>query len=94
MRNGVSLVFRCTVSRNETLSFLCVHFDAGELVSRVRISLGDQAVDSFGAGDVVGFDNFIFGAPRIAQIPEPITLGLLAIGLAGLTVRRRKRIAS
>ncbi len=50
---------------NETLSFLGVSFDAGEIVGRVRITSGDTTFgpDESGALDVVAMDDFIYGEP-------------------------------
>jgi Calx-beta domain len=56
-----------------SLSFLGVSFNAGERVSRVRITTGTQAilataspndVTQGGAGDVVAMDDFLYSEPR------------------------------
>jgi hypothetical protein len=80
---------------NNGLSFLGVFFNAGEQVSRVRITTGNTPL---GLGlsdlngdlvDVVVMDDFIYGEPQQAIIPEPATLLLLGSGLAGLIIWRR-----
>ena len=80
---------------NASLSFLGVIFDAGEQIARVRITTGTDALgpnDNPGGGvDVVAMDDFLYREPAaIAAVPLPGTLGLLAIGLAGIACRRRR----
>ena len=50
---------------NETLSFLGVSFDRGEIVGRVRIVSGNAALGPAEAGtvDLVAMDDFIYGEP-------------------------------
>ena len=52
-------------SGNETLSFLGVSFDRGEIVGRVRIVSGNAALgpDETEARDLVAMDDFIYGEP-------------------------------
>ncbi len=68
---------------NPTLSFLGVQFTEGAVVSRVRITSGNQILAAGNTTeDLVALDDFIYGEPRIAQqIPEPATLLLLALSL-------------
>jgi hypothetical protein len=73
---------------NETLSFLGVIFDA-PIVSRVRLTAGNQALGAGTTGDVVAMDDFIFGEPT-AAVPEPATLGLMGIGVFALMAARRR----
>ena len=52
---------------NQNLSFLGVSFNAGERVSRVRITSGNTALgpdDAPFATDVVAMDDFIYGEPQ------------------------------
>jgi hypothetical protein len=53
------------VAGDDTLSFLGVSFNAGELVSRVRIISGNAAPgpDEAGSLDLVMMDDFIYGEP-------------------------------
>jgi hypothetical protein len=73
-----------------TFSFLGVLFE-GEQITRVRITTGNAApgvADLPGVSDVVVMDDFIFAEP----VPEPGTLALLALGLAGLGRKGRARL--
>ena len=79
---------------DETLSFLGVLFNAGELISNVRVTSGNQVLSSGPTtGDVTSLDDFIFGEPRLApaQVSEPGALVLFAIAFAAFGFRRRKR---
>lgn len=53
------------VAGDDTLSFLGVSFDAGELVAKVRIVSGNAAPgpDEAGSLDLVVMDDFIYGEP-------------------------------
>ena len=79
---------------DETLSFLGVRFDEGSVVSRARITSGNQIL-ALGntADDLVVMDDFIFGEPVAAQVPEPGTLLLLLSGVAATVFRRRSTLA-
>jgi hypothetical protein len=57
------------VAGSDTLSFLGVSFNAGELVSRVRIISGNAAPgpDETGSLDLVMMDDFIYGEPVATQ---------------------------
>jgi hypothetical protein len=84
-------------SPNPSFSFLGVEFTGpDELISRVRITTGNTALSSTafdtildaGNTDVVVMDDFIYAEPQ--SVPEPLTLLLLGIGIAGIWgVRRR-----
>jgi PEP-CTERM motif-containing protein len=85
------------VSGDETLSFLGVLFNAGELISKVRVTSGNQVLSSGPTtGDVTVLDDFIYGEPRLAQaqVSEPGALVLFAIALAAFGFSRRKRGAN
>ena len=87
--NSLGTFFVPSFLGNETLSFLGVIFDA-PIVSRVRLTAGNQALGAGTTGDVVALDDFIFGEP--APVPEPATLGLLGMGVfTALAARRRSR---
>ena len=77
---------------NGSLSFLGVAFNQNEQIGRVRITTGNSALGpNDGAGiDVVVMDDLIFGEPR--RIPEPASLLLLGIGLAGFSIMFMRRI--
>ncbi|MEO8591745.1 MAG: PEP-CTERM sorting domain-containing protein [Candidatus Solibacter sp.] len=84
------------VGGNQGLSFLGAVADAGEQVSRVRITAGLNTIVANGVlgnpnDDVVVMDDFLFATPTAA--PEPGTLSLLGLGIAlsGLTRRLRRR---
>lgn len=69
------------------LSFLGVRFNAGERVSRVRITSGNAALGpNDGSGvDVVAMDDFLYSE---VSVPEPSTLLLLAAALLACRVTR------
>jgi len=81
---------------NETLSFLGVSFNAGEIVGRVRIISGNTTFgpDESGALDVVAMDDFLYGEP-VATAGLTLTPGSgtffrtgafdIVIGLEGAT---------
>jgi hypothetical protein len=78
-----------------TLSFLGVLFNAGEQVSRVRITAGNAALSAAandgGLTDLVAIDDLIYSEPR--SVPESSAFVLLGAGLVvlGFGVVRRWR---
>jgi hypothetical protein len=66
------------------LSFIGVSFNGNEQVGRVRITSGNAILgpnDAPPGTDVVAMDDFIYGEPANANVPEPSTWALLATGL-------------
>jgi hypothetical protein len=78
-----------------SLSFLGVVFDAGELISRVRITTGTTALgpnDNPGGGvDVVAMDDFLYAEPVGVAEPAPGGATLLGAAIALLLRRARRR---
>lgn len=82
---------------NGSLSFLGVVFDAGVGISRVRITTGNTALGPTdgGAVDVVVMDDLLYSEPQqLVPVPEPSTLALFAIGVAGLIGSQCRRKAA
>jgi hypothetical protein len=44
-----------------------------------------------GTADVFAFDDFTIGSPSQVQVPEPATLALISLGVAGLGYSRRRK---
>lgn len=82
---------------DESLSFLGVLFDEGELISRVRITSGNAplSANNFDGGDVdiVALDDFIYSEPQAAVgVPEPTSvLGLLVGSILPLLGWKKQR---
>lgn len=80
-------------TQSGSLSFLGILFDAGEAVTRVRITSGNAALGSLESDgiDLVVMDDFIYAEPQelVQALPEPAALMLLAgMAVAALWLRR------
>ena len=86
--------FAPAIQGDQTLSFLGVRFDQGSVVSRARITSGNQILAPGNtANDLVVMDDFIFGEPVAARVSEPGTLLLLLFGVAATGFSRRSALA-
>ncbi len=86
-----SLIFsrNALVAGNQGLSFVGAVANAGEQISRVRITSGANTIVSNGVlgnpnDDVVVMDDFLYAEPvaAVTAVPEPASLSLAAFGLA------------
>jgi hypothetical protein len=91
--HSLGTFFVQALAGDETLSFLGVVFNAGEMIGRVHITAGNAALGGTEGGgiDLVVMDDFIYAEP-LAAVPEPSTLLLLAGPLAALAALRRRRV--
>ena len=76
------------VAGNQGLSFVGAVADAGETISRVRLTSGLNTIVANGMlgnpnDDVVVMDDFLYAEPLAAAVPEPSSLVLAGLGLSG-----------
>jgi hypothetical protein len=71
---------------NETFSFLGIVLGPGEgLIQRVVITTGNTPLGPNENGfDPVVMDDFLFGEPQQLQVPQPLSVLLLGLGLVAL----------
>jgi hypothetical protein len=78
---------------NGSLSFLGGFGNAGEQIARVRLITGNAALGAGttegGAIDLAVMDDFLYSEPQ--AVPEPMTLGLVAVGFGAAASRARRR---
>lgn len=82
---------------NQGLTFLGAIANAGERISRVRITSGLNTIKANGTlgnpnDDVVVMDDFIYAEPISKTIPEPPTIILLSCGLLMGALRKFCRV--
>jgi hypothetical protein len=93
-----SLIYTRTalVAGNQGLSFLGAVANAGEQISRVRITSGSNTIVSNGVlgnqiDDIVVMDDFLYATPTAASTtPEPASLGLIGCGILAFGLARKK----
>lgn len=83
------------VTGNQGLSFLGAVADAGERISRVRLTSGLNTISANGVlgnpnDDVVVMDDFLYAEP-LQSVPEPASIVLVTVGLVGCLAKLRRR---
>jgi hypothetical protein len=100
--NSLLFTRSALVAGNQGLSFLGGVADAGERISRVRITSGTNTLVSNGVlgnpnNDFVVMDDFLYATPTVSSVPEPgsgilFGFGIVAVSLARYGLRRRPRV--
>lgn len=92
--NLLGTFFAAVSGGQEGFSFLGVDYGVAT-VSRVRITSGDRILAAGSTNpDHVAMDDFIYGEPITAAVPEPESYALLLGGLSVLAWRLRRRRAA
>ena len=93
--NGAaSLGFFCApVAPAGGLSFLGLRATGGEVITRIRLNLGNGLLGTqqSSTNEVVVMDDFIYSEPLPLPVPEPTTLALSLLGAVALAHRARRR---
>ena len=81
------------VAGNQGLTFVGAVANAGEQISRVRITSGVNTIVSNGVlgnqiDDIVVMDDFLYATPT--AVPEPGSLSLIGVGISALLWARRR----
>ena len=81
-----------TAGIDQGFSFVGVVFTT-ERIGRVRITAGNQVLGGVEVGDLVVMDDFIYGEPVVAAVPEPASAWLVLAGLGVVSGWARRRRA-
>src|SRR5262249_9616305 len=95
-QNNLIFSRNALVSGNEGLSFLGGVANAGERISRVRITSGANTIVANGQlgnpnDDVVVMDDFLYAEPNLTPVPAPPAVVLVGLGAGCVALRRYVR---